>query len=51
MGLKYCVVIPSYNAAKTVGPLVRHIQRLGLSSVVVNDGSTDQTARLATCDD
>lgn len=48
MGLKYCVVIPSYNAAKTVGPLVRQVQRLGLSPVVVNDGSTDQTARLAT---
>ena len=48
MGLRSCVVIPSYNAAKTVGPLVRQIQRLGLNAVVVNDGSTDQTARLAT---
>lgn len=42
-----CVVVPSYNAAETIVPLIRHARQLGLDVVVVNDGSTDQTARLA----
>ncbi len=48
MSLRSCVVIPGYNAAATIGPLVQQIKRLGLDAVVVNDGSTDQTARVAT---
>jgi len=46
--LKSCVVIPAYNAAKTLGPLIRHIRQLKLDAVVVNDGSTDDTAQVAT---
>ena len=46
--LKSCVVIPAYNAAKTLGPLVRHIRQLKVDAVVVNDGSTDETAQVAT---
>ncbi|MBI4354012.1 MAG: glycosyltransferase family 2 protein [Candidatus Omnitrophica bacterium] len=42
-----CVVIPSYNAEATIAPLVRQARGLGLDVVVINDGSTDQTARLA----
>lgn len=42
-----CVVIPGYNAAQTIAPLVHQVRQLGLDVVVVNDGSTDQTARLA----
>ncbi len=42
-----CVVIPSYNASITIGPLIRQIRQLGLEAVVVNDGSTDHTARIA----
>lgn len=42
-----CAVIPSYNASTTIGPLVRQAKQLGLEVVVVNDGSTDHTARIA----
>lgn len=47
MASQACAVIPGYNAAQTIAPLVHQVRRLGLDVVVVNDGSTDQTARLA----
>lgn len=47
MTLRACVVIPAYNAAKTLGPLIRHIKQFGLDPIVVNDGSTDETAQIA----
>jgi glycosyltransferase involved in cell wall biosynthesis len=40
-------VIPAYNAAKTLGPLVKQVKQLKLDPVVVNDGSTDETAKVA----
>lgn len=48
MSLRSCVVIPAYNAAKTLEPLIRQMTQLGLDVVVVNDGSTDDTAQVAT---
>ncbi len=45
--MRACVVIPAYNAASTIGPLIRHIHTLSLSAIVVNDGSTDKTAEVA----
>lgn len=45
--MRACVVIPAYNAAKTLGPLMRQIRQMGLDAVVVDDGSTDETARIA----
>lgn len=47
MPLEPCVLIPAYNAAETIGPLVRQTRQLGLSTLVVNDGSQDQTAAQA----
>ena len=47
MNGKSCVVIPAYNAAKTIGPLIRQVKQLGLDTIVVNDGSLDETARVA----
>ena len=44
---RYCVVIPAFQAAKTVEPLVRDIKRIGLPVIVVDDGSTDRTAVVA----
>ena len=44
---KTCVIIPAYNSSRTIGPLVRHIRQLGFDAVVVNDGSTDDTAQVA----
>lgn len=45
--MRACVVIPAYNAAATLGPLVHRIRQMGLEAIVVNDGSTDDTAHIA----
>jgi len=42
-----CVLIPSYNAASTIGALVTSIKPLGVDVIVVNDGSEDRTAQVA----
>ena len=44
---RYCVIIPAYQAAKTIGPLLRDIKRQGWPIIVVDDGSRDQTAQTA----
>lgn len=44
---RYCVVIPAFNSAKTIGSLVRRIKHQGLPVVVINDGSSDETAPIA----
>ena len=44
---RYCVVIPAYDAAETVGPLVERVKALGFDVVVVDDGSSDATAAVA----
>jgi glycosyltransferase involved in cell wall biosynthesis len=41
------VVIPSYNEYRTIGDIVRNIVRMGLSILVVDDGSIDNTERIA----
>jgi glycosyltransferase involved in cell wall biosynthesis len=45
--MKTCVVIPTYNEEKEIGSLVLGIRDQGLSVVVVDDGSTDNTVRIA----
>ncbi len=41
------VICPAYNEAATIGPVVAELRRAGYRVVVVDDGSNDQTARLA----
>ena len=41
------VLIPSYNAAKTVGNVVREAKQYVPDVVVINDGSRDDTAAVA----
>ncbi len=41
------VVIPSYNEARTIGGIVRDIVKMGMSVLVVDDGSVDSTERAA----
>ena len=45
--VRYCAVIPAFDAERTIGDLVRRIKALGLHVVVVNDGSRDGTAAAA----
>ncbi len=42
--MKTCVLIPSYNEARTIGGIVGNIRGIGLPVYVVDDGSTDNTA-------
>lgn len=43
---KVCVLIPTYNNATTLGPLLQDILQYTDQIIVVNDGSTDHTAEL-----
>jgi len=44
---KTCILIPAYNAEKTIGPVLEKVQSLGLDTIVVNDGSMDHTEEIA----
>ena len=45
--MKICVIIPAHNEAKTVSSLIRQIHALNLDMVIIDDGSTDDTALIA----
>jgi glycosyltransferase involved in cell wall biosynthesis len=44
---KICVIIPAYNAAKTISHVVRGALNYISHVIVANDGSTDETALVA----
>ena len=46
--MKICVVIPTYNEAKTITDIIRGIRKQGLDAVVIDDGSQDNTFEIAT---
>lgn len=41
--MRVCVVIPSYNVAKTIGNIVREIRQQDIDVIVIDDGSSDLT--------
>lgn len=41
------VVIPAYQAGRTIGPLIVQIRKMGLPVIVIDDASIDGTAREA----
>ena len=47
--LKVSVIIPAYNEARTIGPLVETLRQLypDFEIIVINDGSADETADVA----
>ena len=45
--MKTCVVIPTYNEEKAISGLIDKIRSLGFDIVIVDDGSTDNTAKIA----
>ena len=47
MSGRYCVVIPAFNAQDTIEAVVRCVKQQGLEVLIVDDGSRDQTASLA----
>ena len=48
--MRVCVVIPTYNESKTIAGLIQQARSLGFEVVVIDDGSSDNTADIAaTC--
>jgi glycosyltransferase involved in cell wall biosynthesis len=45
--VRACVLIPAYNEANTIGPLVKDIKMKGLDAIVVDDGSKDLTGDIS----
>lgn len=45
--MSFCVLIPSFNEASTIGSLVVDLKRRGITTYVVDDGSTDDTFSVA----
>ena len=45
--MKTCVIIPTHNECSTIARLVSQIRSLNLDIVVIDDGSTDNTAACA----
>jgi len=45
--MKNCILIPSYNEARTIGAITKELKSRGLTVYVVDDGSTDNTAGIA----
>lgn len=43
---KICILIPAYNAQKTIGSVLERVCSLGFDTLVVNDGSTDATSEV-----
>ena len=44
---KICVLIPAYNAQETLGSVLKKIEPLKIDTIVVDDGSSDGTKRVA----
>ncbi len=45
--MKICIVIPTYNEAKTIASIIRKIRQQELEVVVIDDGSLDNTYEIA----
>jgi len=45
--MKICIVIPTYNEAKTIASIIRKIRQQELEVVVIDDGSQDNTFEIA----
>jgi glycosyltransferase involved in cell wall biosynthesis len=44
--LKVCILVPTYNNAKTLSPLIQDLLAFNADIIVVNDGSTDETEKI-----
>jgi|CryGeyStandDraft_7_1057128.scaffolds.fasta_scaffold27788_3 glycosyltransferase involved in cell wall biosynthesis len=44
---RICILIPAYNAQETLGSVLKKIEPLKIDTLVVNDGSLDETKRVA----
>jgi glycosyltransferase involved in cell wall biosynthesis len=44
---RICILIPAYNAQETLGSVLKKIEPLKMDTIVVSDGSSDETKRVA----
>ncbi len=44
---KICILIPAYNAQQTLGSVLKEVGLLGIETIIVDDGSTDETGKVA----
>lgn len=47
MKMDICVIIPTYNEAKTIADIIKQVKLQGFDVIVVDDGSTDGTFQIA----
>jgi glycosyltransferase involved in cell wall biosynthesis len=45
--MRTCVIIPTYNESKAIAGLINQISKLGLKVIIIDDGSGDDTAKIA----
>ncbi|MFH1381217.1 MAG: glycosyltransferase family 2 protein [Candidatus Omnitrophota bacterium] len=45
--MKTCILMPSYNESRTIGGIVSEIKQMGFQVFVVDDGSIDDTGKIA----
>lgn len=45
--MKTCVIIPTYNESNEIAKIVQEIKKQNLEVVIVDDGSSDNTAQIA----
>ena len=46
--VRVCVIIPTYNESRAIADLINQITKLGLEVIVIDDGSVDDTVKIAT---
>ena len=45
--VRTCVIIPTFNEAKAIASLIKRITELGLKAIIIDDGSADDTVKIA----
>jgi glycosyltransferase involved in cell wall biosynthesis len=46
--MNICVIIPTYNESRAIADLVKQVIKLGLEVIIIDDGSADDTVKIAT---
>ena len=46
--MKICLLLPAYNESKTIGQIIQEVPEFANEIVVIDDGSSDETAAITT---